>query len=335
MTGSSASRRAAAAGRVVVTGASGFVGTHACRALVAAGWQVTGYGRRPRPAALPADVDYRRWDLASGPLRAAPTADAVVHAAATVDDAAPLREHLPATLTGTAHVLTSWPGVRLVHVSSASVYPSFTTGPLHEDDGPGTEFTSPYAHAKALAEHLVAREAARTGRSAVLLRPHAVYGPGDPTVLPRLRAAVRGAHPGVLPVPALPGVAIHLTSVATLAAAVVAACVGTAEGPVNVADRAPVDLHATLSEVLRGPDGRSPRLLPIPAPAARAAATVAEPLARLAGRRPTLTRYLVGHLGYPTRYDLTRLRTELGVDPPATDLRAAISPGAASSPAAG
>lgn len=311
-----------------MTGASGFVGSHACRVLAEHGWRVIGFGRRPHPGRAAGQIDYRVWDLAAGPLHRPPPVDVVVHAAATVDDAAPLRAQLPATLTGTAHVLRTWPGTRLVHISSASIYPTFATGTLTEDEGPATTFTSPYARAKAAAEHLVRREGARTGRSAVLLRPHAVYGPGDPTLLPRLRAAVRGGGRGWVAVPARRGTLIHLTHVHTLARAVAAACVLPAQGPVNVADAEPVDLHRALAQALTPPGARPPRLLAVPGPAARALATVTEPLAAAAGHRPTLTRYLVGHLGYPTRYDLTRLRTDLGITPPPTDLRDALLPSA-------
>lgn len=308
---------------VAVTGASGFVGSHACRVMAQGGWRVIGFGRRPAPGPHAGEIDYRVWDLAAGPLHRPPPVDVVVHAAATVDDAT-WRDQLPGTVTGTAHVLRTWPSVRLVHISSASVYPTFATGTLTEDDGPAATFTSPYARAKAVAEHLVRREATRTGRSAVVLRPHAVYGPGDPTLLPRLRAAVRGSGRGLLVVPARRGTRIHLTHVHTLARAVAAACSRPVQGPVNVADAAPVDLHRALAQALTPPGGHPPRLLPVPGPAARTLATVTEPLAVAAGYRPTLTRYLVGHLGYPARYDLTRLRTELGITPPATDLTAAL-----------
>ena len=304
--------------KVVVTGASGFVGSAAAAALAGAGWQVTGTGRRVRPPVLDERVDYHRWDVTDGPAAAPPVAaDVVLHCACAVDDWQPYRQQAVVTVGGTAAALAAWPDARLVQMSSASVYPAWRRGTVAEADGPACRWVGGYPRAKSAAEAVVAR-AGRAGRSTLILRPHAVYGPGDPTLLPRLVAAVRA---GGLVVPGSAHTLMHLTSVRTLAAACVAACGSDVQGVVNVADARPLPLGVALDAALTAVLGCPPRRRHLPLAAARPLGAVLEALARITGRAdpPVLTRYLVSQLAVSRVLDLTRLRHDLGVDPPETD----------------
>ncbi len=316
--------------RVAVTGASGFVGAAACAALVASGHQVTGYGRRPRPSDLIDEIDYRYWDLTKGLLAGAAPADVVLHCAASVDDWAPIGEQRHVTVDGTRAALATWPGARFVHVSTASVYPAWRDGVVTEADGPARRFVGPYPRAKAEAEGVVA-SAAESGRRTLVLRPHAVYGAGDLTLLPRLQGAVRGrlgGRRGVLVLPGSRHTAVHLTSVTLLADVCRIACESDLLGTMNVADAAPLPLGVAVDEALRAASGSAPHRLHLGRPAARVVATILEGCARVARRAepPVLTRYVVSHLAVSRVLDLSRLRDELGVVPPPTDL-SVLSPG--------
>lgn len=307
--------------RVAVTGASGFVGAAACTALLRAGHEVVGYGRRPRPAHLASAVDYRRWDLADGVLAGPPPIAAVVHCAAAVDDRAPLAVQRAVTVEGTRAVLDTWPDARFVHVSSASVYPPWRRGRVREAAGPADTWAGPYARAKCEAEDVVI---AAVGRDAVVLRPHAVYGPGDPTLLPRLLAAVREVRGRrVLVVPGWADTQVHLTSVELLARVCAVAVRSSVTGPVNVADAAPLPLAQALDQAFRAATGSAPRRVHLPFPVAYGLASLLEAAARVrkAGEPPPLTRYVLSHLGVSRVLDLRRLRTELGIEPAPTDLR--------------
>ena len=48
---------------ILVTGASGFIGSRLANTLAAAGHRVTGMGRNPHPASLDPRIDFRRADL--------------------------------------------------------------------------------------------------------------------------------------------------------------------------------------------------------------------------------------------------------------------------------
>ena len=281
--------------RVAVTGAAGFVGSAVVARLREHGHDVTPLTRR-------------EWDITTGPYPIA--ADAVVHCAALADDWAPLGTAMLANRVGTRNVVASLAGARLVHVSTASVYDAFTpTVKVREDAAPVTRFLSSYAESKTAAEGEVPA-------GAVVLRPHAVYGPGDTTLLPRILAGIRG---GRLVLPSGANVSHTLTHIDNLTHAVELALTGPA-GVYNIGDDTDVLLAAVLREFLtrRGADAR---ITAIPYAAAFAAASASERLSF--GRRPRITRYAVSQVGLERTLDLTAAREGLGYVPGPTTLAGA------------
>jgi len=280
--------------RVAVTGAAGFVGGAVVRRLREHGHDVTPLTRR-------------EWDITTGPREL--RADAVVHCAALASDRASLGDAMLANRIGTRNVVASAGGARLVHVSTSSVYDAFTPSVrVREDAPPPARFLSTYSESKAAAE-------AELPADAVVLRPHAVYGPGDTTLLPRILAGIRG-HRLVLPEGA--EVRHTLTHIDNLTAAVELALTGPA-GVYNVGDDTDVLLSAVLREFLQRRGRGDVSLARIPY---RAAFTAAAALERLS-RRPRLTRYAVSQLGLERTLDLTRARELLGFRPGPTSLSGA------------
>lgn len=287
--------------RIAVTGATGFVGGAVATAAAARGWTVHRYGSA-------------RWDITTGPLPDPPPVDAVVHAAAAVTDWGPAAPIWRANVDGTRNVLASFPGARFVHVSTASVYDPFVpTVHAPEPAAPVARYPTAYSASKAAAERLVA------GRpDTVVLRPHAVYGPGDPTLLPRLLGAIRGS---TLVLPGDGRTRHTLTGIGALVDAVLRACDPAAPpGVYNVGDAEPVALADAVSALL-AERGLDVRLRYIPVRIASAAAAVAERAARTGP--PRLTRYAVSHLGFERTLDLTAARTRLGLDPAPTSFTGA------------
>lgn len=300
--------------RIAVTGASGFIGGAVATALADADHEVVGFGRRAGGWSHPR-ARYRYWDLDNGPLRADRDFEAVVHCAALADDWAPRDESLRVNRDGTRHMVRSFPGTRIVHVSTASVYDAFEPSvDVTEDAAPVRHFLSAYAETKTLAEFELA------GTDAVILRPHAVYGPGDTTLLPRLLAGVRR---GRLVLPEGADVRHSLTSIGNLVLAVRRALDPTSpRGTYNVADDVPVLLSAVLHEFLER-RGVPARLVSIPYGAAFALAGSLEAGARLTRSRPRLTRYAVSQLGMERTLDLGAARQHLGFRPAPTSLAGA------------
>ncbi len=298
-----------------MTGATGFVGGAVVRRLQASGVEVLALGRA---VVGPAGVVYARWDLGTGASAPAAlvTCDAVVHAAAHVAGWGDEQQFAAVTVDGTGRLIEAMdPGARLVVIGSSSVYaPDGRTGAYREEDGPvePARYLAPYPRAKAAQERLVA------GRrpDAIVLRPRAVWGPGDRTLLPRLEARIRagwlllpdgGRHP------------MSVTHVESLVDAVEAALGSPGvRGPVNVADATP-HAPAELLRALYAARSRTLRIASVPAGLADRAAVVAEAAWRLARRagEPPVTRYAVSAMAAPVVLDLTRLHDELGIRPDA------------------
>lgn len=293
--------------RIAVTGARGFVGGAVCRAAAERGWTVHALTR--------AD-----WDLAAGPWAEAPRVDAVVHAAAAVSDWGRPEPVWHANLTGTKNVAVSFPRTRLVHISTASVYDPFRPTVLADEaQAPVRRYLTPYAASKAAAER------ALTGRpDTVVLRPHAVYGPGDRTLLPRVLSAVRG---GSLWLPG-DGTALQsLTHIRNLTDAALLACdSATAPGTYNIADADTVPIGEALRELLAA-RGLRVRVRALPTAVAAAAAVTAETAWRLAKRPgpPRITRYAISHLAEERTLSLGAALHGLGFHPSPTSFRDAAS----------
>jgi nucleoside-diphosphate-sugar epimerase len=279
--------------RLAVTGASGFCGRAVALAAAAAGADVVCLGRRPGPVGL-----HRRWDAA----REAPDlsgVDAVIHLAAAVGD--PVGR--PATeaafravnVDGTARLLEAARGRPVVWVSSASVYdPRVDRRCIREDHPVGGQHTA-YGRAKAAGERLALTA------GAVVLRPRAVYGPGDRHLMPRLRRAVRG---GAVLLPG-PDVRLSLTAVENLADACLAA-LDWPGGAYNVADGLTYSRDAAVRDVLAA-NGLSVRVVHVPVAVARSAARVAEALARRSpAAEPRLSRYAVDQLAHDIVLDIAK-----------------------------
>ncbi len=165
----------------LVTGATGYVGSHLVTALVADGWEVRASGRRPRPDDLDGAIDYVPADLADDDL--APLVDGtthVFHLAGASSSRSDEEEMQRTNVVGTAKVVAAAAseGVeRFVHMSSTSVYGEEQQLPLPVREDVEVHPSRGYGKAKWGAEEEVWGAADR-GLAVVLLRPVSVYGPG-------------------------------------------------------------------------------------------------------------------------------------------------------------
>jgi len=211
--------------RVLVTGATGFLGGTLVRHLRDRGFETVALGRdearceRLREAGF---VTFRTDLSRPDPELAGRVGalDAVVHCAALSSPWGSLAAFHAANVEGTRNTLdlAAACGVRrFVNISSPTVY-------FEMKDRIGVVETAPlpapinaYAATKAAAERLVL---SRRELGPVNLRPRGIYGAGEETLLPRLRtAAERG------PLPFLHGgiAAIDLTHVSDVVSAIDAA----------------------------------------------------------------------------------------------------------------
>ena len=175
--------------RVLITGITGFAGSHLAEHLVSLGDEVHGLAHEHPPfanlAAVQDRVRIHEGDVTSledvrGVL-AGSRADAVVHLAGvavpTIASADPIAA-VRINVLGTATVLTALeqhPHTRLVLASSADVYGAPHRMPVDEDTP--VRPANVYAATKVAAEALARELAARHGAPVVILRPANQNGP--------------------------------------------------------------------------------------------------------------------------------------------------------------
>lgn len=238
---------------LALTGATGFVGGHLLDQALAAGHAVRALTRRPQQ---PRDgVSWITGDLAApGPL--ARDANALIHVAGVVN--APDRAGFAAgNIDGTRAILAAAEAAgveRFIHVSSlAAREPKLSS----------------YGWSKAEAERLV--EASPLGWT--IVRPPAVFGPGDLEMLDLFRAARRGVVPA-------PAGRFSVIAVEDLAALLLALAIAPADRTLYEADDGgPGYSHIQFARALGRAVGR--RVFPVPVPG---------PLLGLAARADRLIR---------------------------------------------
>lgn len=300
--------------RILLTGSNGFVGGRIVADARRRGWRVVGIGRQSAPAS-PVDR-YLRHDLAD-PLRLDERVDAVVHCAALASPWARPEAYRRANIDGTRHVL-EWArshGSPPVHyVSSSSVfYTRHDQLGITEDSpipAPDAQINT-YARSKLAGERLVE---AYPGPWSIL-RPRAVFGPGDTVLLPRVVTAARAGRLPLLVRREPEPVVTDLTHVDTVAHYVAEAVGRGVTGAVNLTNGEPVELYPFLFALLDD--------LGLPRPTRRVPVGVAMALARaseiastLRGyREPPITTFGVSMFAHSKTFDVTRCRTLLGPPP--------------------
>ncbi|MCU0495435.1 MAG: NAD-dependent epimerase/dehydratase family protein [Chloroflexaceae bacterium] len=303
---------------ILITGGTGFLGRHLGSALLRQGHTVRLLGRNFAAAGplLALGAQPVVADLADerAVLAACIGMDAVCHVGALSAPWGRRAAFESANVRGTAHVLAGCrrAGVsRLVHVSSPAVV---FTGGDHRDTTEAApfprRFTSTYAETKKRAEDLVH---AAPDVPAVILRPKAIFGPGDTALIPRLLAAARA---GRLPQIGNGRNLVDLTYVEN----VVHAMVLSLHAPAAVGKTYFItnDEHVPLWEVIRtllGHLGLPTRLRQVPVPVAMAAAAAMEARAAVTGQEPLLTRYSVAILARTQTYDISAAKRDLGYQP--------------------
>jgi nucleoside-diphosphate-sugar epimerase len=244
--------------------------------------------------------------------------DRVCHAGAVSSPWGSRTEFQETNVTGTSNIIAGCVahGVRrLVYISSPSVvFNGKDQEGLTEQAPYPPRFTSTYSETKKLGEDLVnaAREGGR-GLETVILRPKAIFGPGDTALLPRLMAAARRGR--------LPQIGdglnrVDLTYVdnvvdGALAALDSTAAVGKTYTLTNGESRL---LWEVIRDVLRR-SGLDTNLRQIPVSLAYSAASLMEGVSTITRREPLLTRYSVLILARTQTYNITAARRDLSYAP--------------------
>ncbi|MFT5372019.1 MAG: nucleoside-diphosphate-sugar epimerase [Lysobacterales bacterium] len=179
--------------RVLVTGGGGFLGSAICAALRTRNDEVISYQRREASHLLPLGVYSIRGDLGNLEQlkRDSRGCDAVIHTAGKAGVWGDYESYYQANVLGTENVILACRAnaiPNLVYTSSPSVVHGGGDIEGGDESLPYPKrFSSPYPATKSLGEQLVLA-ANNDLLKTTALRPHLIWGPGDPHLLPRLMA---------------------------------------------------------------------------------------------------------------------------------------------------
>lgn len=300
--------------RILITGASGFVGGALMRRFNARDdLLLHGLARRPMPW-----PNSTQWDLTQT-VSLDFTPDVVIHAAAHVSPWGTAQQFHDKNILATQNVIDfcrqrGMP--KLIYVSSSSVF--YRDAPqldLTEQSPIGPDFINDYAASKYAGELCVAEY---EGPS-VIMRPRAIFGPGDTVLFPRILAAAQRGRLPLFDNPAGPAVG-DLIYIDTLCDYLLKAALDPKiTGAYNLTNAEPVAFQTLLLSVLER--------LELPAPKRRVKvkhamvlAGIIETLYRWCGiaNEPPLTRYGVSVLAHSKTFDVTKMLSDLG--PPTVSL---------------
>ena len=177
--------------RVLVTGGGGFLGSHIAARLYDRGDQVYVLGRR-KYVCLREGIETIQADLRDREaiFQACRDMDAVFHAGAKPHIWGDSKEFYDINVEGTRNVISACRKhsvKKLIFTSSPSVVFSKSDMKNADESAPYPDsYLCDYPRTKALAERLVIESNGLDGLSTVSLRPHLIWGPGDPHLIPRI-----------------------------------------------------------------------------------------------------------------------------------------------------
>ena len=307
---------------ILVTGGTGFLGQQLAKALLEKGHTVQLMGRDftqvralLQQGAIAAQVDLR--DAAAVTMACA-NMDVAYHVGALSAPWGKEADFHAINVGGTQAVLKGClmhKVKRLVYVSSPSVvFDGHDQYNVTEAVPYPRRFASVYSLTKKLGEDLVNESA--TKLETIILRPKAIFGPGDQSLLPRLIAAARQ---GRLPQIGTGRNLVDLTYVENVVQALLLAL--DAEEAVGKTYTITNDEHIPLWEVICAVLQQldlPTNLRQISLPVALAVARAMEWRAALTGREPLLTRYSAAILARTQTYDISAAKRDLGYAPSIT-----------------
>jgi len=307
--------------KILITGATGFLGNAVSTMLLERGHTLTLMGRDFSKVrnllymgATPLRLDLRDRDRVQA---ACADMEIVCHLGARSSRWGPRRDFWEVNVEGTRNVLEGClehKVKRLIYVSTPGVtFDGRDHFEVNEDAPYAARFVSVYSETKKVAEEMVL--GARALLEVGVLRLKSLYGPGDRALLPRLLEAARE---GRLVQLGNGQNCLDFTYIDDAALAVVLALEHAAPFPVrpiwHITGGEHVRVWDVIYQILEHQG--IPRKLPkIPLEVALLTAAALEQFARVTGNEPVLNRYITLLLARNQTYDIGKARRELGYAP--------------------
>ena len=306
--------------KVLVTGATGFLGKYVVEELVEHGYQVRAFGRNSKVGLSleNSSVSFFQGDLtkADDLLEACKGMDLVVHAGALSTVWGSWEDFYRANVLGTKYVLEACRQTdiqRLVYVSSPSIYAAPKDQlAIKESDAPEENNLNNYIRSKLASERLFKDY---PDVPSIILRPRGLFGIGDTSILPRV---INLSQKIGIPLIGDGRQLMDMTCVENVALAIrLALEVPEAKGEVyNITNGEPRAFKDLLEESLTGL-GYPIKYRKIPASLLAGIASSLEFLYKFLNLKgePPLTRYTYYLLRYSQTLDISKAERELGYRP--------------------
>ncbi|HUY18367.1 MAG TPA: NAD-dependent epimerase/dehydratase family protein [Candidatus Binataceae bacterium] len=304
---------------ILLTGASGFLGSHVSQALAARGEQVKMLVRRPERAQW---LEGRGAQCVTGDLSSAAGLAAalkgcrcVIHCAALASDWGAWKDFREANDDGVGRLLKACEAIsldRFVHISTTDVYGYPDRDGLDETT-PLRDRGLPYNSTKISGEQRV-WAALEAGLAATIIRPGSIYGPRSVTLGREIVDYLRSGAPLIRSGRVNAGFVYVENCVDLILLAMThPAAVGAAFNSIDEGDQS---WHDYFEAICRALDLRMPRWS-VPRAAAYSVGWLMELYGRTTGRtlRPLVTRTAVEIVGTRQGFSAARARQRLGFSP--------------------
>lgn len=308
---------------LLITGSTGFLGLRLFELAQAKGYQVTGIGRNRAIGnkIIAAGGQFIEADISDETLlrKVFPSVDMICHCAAYSSPWGKFADHYQANVIGTrnlAKIALERSVKRFIHISSPSIYFQYQDQfDLDEDSVLPAKSVNHYAQTKRLAEKEL-EQFTEQGLETIILRPRAIFGPGDQAIVPRI---IRANSLGFFPVFFKNDIKIDLTYVDNVVEAIfnsIEANASACNQAYNITNGEPVALNAFLGELFRSLKLQfKPKYIPF---------SIAYKLARFSeffyrnfrkNAEPPLTCYTVGLFTFSQTLNIDKARQNLGYFP--------------------
>ena len=310
--------------KALVTGGGGFLGGAIVRRLVARGDSVRSFTRSNYPWLSEIGVEQSLGDLGDRASleRVMVGCEIVYHVAAKAGVWGRTADFIATNQTGTANVIAACRTARIQKLVYTST-PSVVHGGGDIEGGNESlpypdRFEADYPRTKAVAEKLVLA-ANGPDLATVSLRPHLIWGPGDPHLIPRLLARARAGklrRIGSRPIKADVTYVENAADAHLLAADRLSIGSPVAGKAYFLSDGTPVDLWAFVNRILAA-GGAPPVTKTVSVWKAKLAGRILERVYRLFGiaAEPPMTRFVATQLSTSHWYDISAAKRDFGYVP--------------------
>lgn len=303
--------------KILITGISCSLGFYTAQELLKKGYKVGGLSRSI-PKNRIEDVEYHSCDIVDS-LKVNEIVqgyDVIVHVAALSSPWGRRKDFFKINREGTSNLLSAAlkNGVkRFIFISSPSIYFEYRDKFEIKESAQSKKPVNSYAASKYAAESCVDL-ANKEGLETFVLRPKAIFGPGDQVLIPRMIGALQSKG---IPRFFKRDVFIDITYVENVAYAIALAVEADEKysgSKYNITNGQPVILHKAISTILKK-IGHPYQEQRIPYFLAKFIAYFSEKSAFFTNKEPLLTRYSVGALSFSQTLSIQKARSELGYDP--------------------